>query len=62
VAMRGPGSKRRLPLARRGLRRRVDQILHPSPASPAANRGWEPAVDQQLERLGVFATQVTREP
>ncbi len=33
---------------------RVDQILHPSPASPAANRGWEPAVDQQLERLGVF--------
>lgn len=34
---------------------RVDQILHPSPASPAANRGWEPAVDQQLERLGVFA-------
>ena len=34
---------------------RVEQILHPSPASPAANRGWEPAVDQQLERLGVFA-------
>ncbi len=33
----------------------VEQILHPSPASPAANRGWEPAVDQQLERLGVFA-------
>lgn len=45
-----------------GLAPRVDQILHPSPASPAANRGWEPAVDQQLERLGVFATQVTREP
>lgn len=39
-----------------GLAPRVDQILHPSPASPAANRGWEPAVDQQLERLGVFAT------
>jgi single-strand selective monofunctional uracil DNA glycosylase len=38
-----------------GLAPRVDQILHPSPASPAANRGWEPAVDQQLERLGVFA-------
>ena len=33
---------------------RVEQILHPSPASPAANRGWEPAVDQQLARLGVF--------
>lgn len=33
---------------------RIEQILHPSPASPAANRGWEPAVDQQLDRLGVF--------
>lgn len=38
-----------------GAAPRIDQILHPSPASPAANRGWEPAVDQQLERLGVFA-------
>lgn len=35
-------------------RPRVDQILHPSPASPAANRGWEPAVDQRLARLGLF--------
>ncbi|MCO5108161.1 MAG: single-stranded DNA-binding protein [Burkholderiaceae bacterium] len=34
---------------------RIDQILHPSPASPAANRGWAPQVDAQLERLGVFA-------
>ena len=34
---------------------RIDQILHPSPASPAANRGWAPQVDAQLARLGVFA-------
>jgi single-strand selective monofunctional uracil DNA glycosylase len=33
---------------------RVGQILHPSPASPAANRGWEPAVDAALDALGVF--------
>ncbi|HLS56462.1 MAG TPA: uracil-DNA glycosylase family protein [Zeimonas sp.] len=33
---------------------RIDQILHPSPASPAANRGWAPQVDAQLARLGVF--------
>jgi single-strand selective monofunctional uracil DNA glycosylase len=33
---------------------RVGQILHPSPASPAANRGWEPAVDAALAALGVF--------
>ncbi len=34
---------------------RIDQILHPSPASPAANRGWAQQVDAQLARLGVFA-------
>ena len=34
---------------------RIDQILHPSPASPAANRGWAPQVDARLEQLGVFA-------
>lgn len=33
---------------------RVGQILHPSPASPAANRGWEPAVDAALASLGVY--------
>jgi len=33
---------------------RIDQVLHPSPASPAANRGWAPQVDAQLVRLGVF--------
>lgn len=34
---------------------RIAQILHPSPASPAANRGWEDAVNTSLERLGVFS-------
>jgi single-strand selective monofunctional uracil DNA glycosylase len=33
---------------------RVGTILHPSPASPAANRGWAEAVDRQLAALGVF--------
>lgn len=28
-------------------------VLHPSPASPAANRGWLPAALQQLAALGV---------
>jgi single-strand selective monofunctional uracil DNA glycosylase len=37
------------------LARRVKlgQILHPSPASPAANRGWSDAVDHRLAQLGV---------
>lgn len=28
-------------------------ILHPSPASPAANRGWAPQAERQLKALGV---------
>lgn len=35
----------------RGIR--VGQILHPSPASPAANRGWAEAVDARLAGLGI---------
>ncbi len=42
--------------ARRALGRtdiRFGRILHPSPASPAANRGWAAQVAEQLARLGV---------
>ena len=28
-------------------------VLHPSPASPLANKGWEPQVEKQLAALGV---------
>jgi single-strand selective monofunctional uracil DNA glycosylase len=33
---------------------RVAQILHPSPASPAANRGWAEAVDARFAELGLL--------
>ena len=33
---------------------RIGSILHPSPASPAANRGWAAQVNQQLADLGVW--------
>lgn len=33
---------------------RVGTILHPSPASPAANRGWAAAATRQLAALGVW--------
>ncbi len=36
-----------------GFRVRLGQILHPSPASPAANRGWESRAEQQLAALGI---------
>ena len=32
---------------------RIGTILHPSPASPIANRGWAPQVEAQLEKLGL---------
>ncbi len=33
---------------------RFGRILHPSPASPAANRGWAEAATRQLVELGVW--------
>jgi single-strand selective monofunctional uracil DNA glycosylase len=33
---------------------KVGTVLHPSPASPAANRGWAGAATAQLEALGVW--------
>lgn len=42
--------------AQRALARtsiQVAQILHPSPASPAANRGWAKAASAQLQALGI---------
>ena len=34
---------------------RLGQILHPSPASPAANRNWKGLATRQLEELGVWS-------
>lgn len=36
-----------------GLDVRVGGILHPSPASPRANRGWAETAERQLRQLGV---------
>ena len=33
---------------------RIGRVLHPSPASPAANRGWAEAATRQLAALGVW--------
>jgi len=37
-----------------GTSTRVGCILHPSPASPAANRGWAQAATKQLTELGLW--------
>jgi len=35
---------------------RLGKVLHPSPASPAANRDWAGAATRQLQALGVWPT------
>lgn len=37
-----------------GVDVRIGRVLHPSPASPAANRGWSEAATAQLESLGIW--------
>lgn len=37
-----------------GLGVEFGRITHPSPANPAANRGWEPLVERELAQLGVL--------
>ena len=39
-------------LAGKGLK--IGRILHPSPASPAANRGWAEAATKQLDEQGIW--------
>lgn len=38
-----------------GMGVRTGRILHPSPASPLANRGWAEAATKELRALGVLA-------
>lgn len=37
-----------------GIDVRFGRILHPSPASPAANRGWAEQAEKQLKALGIW--------
>ena len=50
----GDFAEKRARLALAGTPVRIGRILHPSPASPAANRGWAGAATKQLEALGVW--------
>lgn len=51
----GVWAEQRARLALAGLPVRLGRILHPSPASPAANRGWAAAATRQLIDLGIWA-------
>ncbi len=50
----GAFAKERAVVATEKFDVRVGQILHPSPASPAANRGWAEAATKQLLALGIW--------
>jgi single-strand selective monofunctional uracil DNA glycosylase len=49
----GAFAEKRCVEALEGMDLRIGRILHPSPASPAANRGWAEAAEKQLQGLGI---------
>ncbi len=49
----GAYAEKRARTALDGLDVRIGRVLHPSPASPAANRGWSEAATRQLRELGI---------
>ncbi len=50
----GGFAKKRAEEALRGIEIKIGTILHPSPASPAANRGWAEAATKQLQELKIW--------
>ena len=50
----GAFAEQRAAQALNGTDVRIGRVLHPSPASPAANRGWSEAATAQLEALGIW--------
>lgn len=50
----GDFARKRAEFALQGLNVKIGTILHPSPASPAANKGWTPKATSQLEALGIW--------
>ena len=50
----GAFAEQRAAQALAGIDVRIGRVLHPSPASPAANRGWAAAASAQLAAQGVW--------
>lgn len=50
----GAWAEQRAATVTAGLPVKIGRVLHPSPASPAANRGWSEAATRQLLALGVW--------
>ena len=50
----GAFAQKKAQVALAGKDLKIGKILHPSPASPAANRGWAEAAARQLEEQGIW--------
>ena len=50
----GGFAEKRAEIALDGLKVRIGKILHPSPASPAANRGWAEQATKQMNEHGIW--------
>ena len=50
----GGFAEKRAEMTLGGLKVRVGKILHPSPASPAANRGWAEQAAKQMKIQGIW--------
>ena len=50
----GGFAEKRAETALDGLKVRIGKILHPSPASPAANRGWSEQATTQMNEHGIW--------
>ena len=52
----GAYAEKKLKLAKEetGIGKVLGKILHPSPASPLANRGWAETAEKQLKELGIL--------
>ena len=51
----GGFAEKRAEIALNGLKVSIGKILHPSPASPAANRGWAEQATRQMKAQGIWA-------
>lgn len=50
----GAFAEKRAKEALKGIDLKFGRILHPSPASPAANRGWAEQAEKQLKKIGIW--------
>ena len=50
----GTFAEKRAAIALTGLQVEISRIIHPSPANPQANRGWDEEVTKKLQDLGIW--------